>query len=108
MNTQGAFDHFQNRSKKKDSEAQDGAEPIIATNSIKRMFSKMAPEGLIGRADSKSKDVVILSRKTIIESNHDIATQQKKVIMKDLLSVLKSDSRLAHKPLVYQLDNRVQ
>jgi len=28
--------------------------------------------------------------------------------MKDLLAVLKSDSRLSHKPLVYQLQNRVQ
>ena len=30
------------------------------------------------------------------------------VIMKDLLAVLKADARLSHKPLVYQLQNRVQ
>ena len=68
----------------------------------------MQPEGLIGKPDSKTKEVVIISKKQVEESANDIATQQKKVIMKDLLAVLKSDSRLAHKPLVYQLQNRVQ
>lgn len=74
MSTQGAFDHFLSGGRKKDGGAQDGAESNIASSSTKRMFSKMAPEGLIGKPDTKSKQVVILSRKDIIESNKDIAT----------------------------------
>ena len=52
--------------------------------------------------------MVILSKKSVIESVHDVQTLPKKVIMKDLLAVLKADARLSHKPLVYQLQNRVQ
>ena len=77
-------------------------------SNLQKRFNKMQPEGLIGKPDSKTKEVVIISKKQVEESANDIATQQKKVIMKDLLAVLKSDSRLAHKPLVYQLQNRVQ
>ena len=61
----------------------------------------MAPEGLVGRTDVKKKEVVILSKKSVVDSLQDISTIQKKVMMKDLISVLKADSRLAHKPLVY-------
>lgn len=72
---------------------------------MKRLFNKMPPEGLVGDADKRQKEVVVLSHKRVPETTEDISTQEQKmlVIMKDLLGVLKNDSRLSHKPLVYQL-----
>lgn len=88
-------------------EGDDGADHNMASNSDKRFFNKNPAEGLVGRPDKRSKEVVIFSKKSVEGSINDMATQQKKVVVKDLLAVLKSDPRLAHKPLVYQLQNRV-
>ena len=106
MSTQGAFDHFL-AGKKKTTDEADGNDTNQVSGNIKR-FNKMAPEGLIGKPDTKKKEVVILSKKSVVDSVHDVSTISKKVIMKDLLAVLKSDPRLAHKPLVYQLQNKAQ
>ena len=73
--------------------------------SAKRSNKSQQTEGLIGEPTSKERSVIIMSKKSVEESVGDIATLQKKIIMKDLISVLKDDSRLAHKPLVYQLQN---
>lgn len=100
MSTQGAFDHFLRN--KKTADDADANDMNMASGSLKK-FNKMAPEGLIGRTDVKKKEVVILSKKAVTESLMDISTMQKKVVMKDLIAVLKADSRLAHRPLVYQL-----
>jgi len=45
--------------------------------------------------------VVILSKKAVEETSTDISTVNEKVTIKDLIAVLKSDPRLAHKPIVY-------
>ena len=102
MSSQGAFDHFVNK-KKTTADDNDGNDINVASNSAKRSNKSQQSEALIGEPNSKERSVVILSKKSIEESVHDIATLQKKVIMKDLISVLKDDPRLAHKPLVYQL-----
>ena len=73
------------------------------SSSMKRLFNKMPPEGIVGDLEKKKKEVVVLSHKEVTQSASDVSTILEKVSMKDLLSVLKSDSRLAHKPLVYQL-----
>ena len=67
MSTQGALDHFLS-SKKKTTDEGDGNDINASTNQVKRLFSKMAPDGLIGRNDSKTKEVVILSKKSVLES----------------------------------------
>jgi len=102
MSTQGAFDHFL-AGKRRTNDEGDGLDTGAASNPSKRFLNKMLPEGLVGDPDKKQKEVVILSKKSVEESANDISTLQKKVILKDLLAVLKTDSRLAHKPLVYQL-----
>ena len=38
----------------------------MASGNVKR-FNKMAPEGLIGKTDVKKKEVVILSKKSVVD-----------------------------------------
>ena len=66
MSTQGAFDHFLSRNKKTNDDG-DGNDINMASGNIKR-FNKMAPEGLIGKTDVKKKEVVILSKKSVVDS----------------------------------------
>ena len=105
MSTQGAFEFF---SQKKKTNKDDGADTSAAANANKRGNNKKDPKGLIGWPVTEEKGVVIFSKKSVEESANDISTQSKKITMKDLLAVLKDDSRLAHKPLVYQLQNKAQ
>ena len=65
--------------------------------------NKMAPEGLIGQPDTnKKKSVVVLSHKAVESSKRDIVTGVRKpIIVRDLLNVMKADSRLVHKPLMF-------
>lgn len=108
FNTHKAIDVFlSNGDKKKMGEGDDIGEHHMATTLEKRYFNKNPAEGLVGRPDKRSKEVIIFSKKSVEGSINDMATVQKKVAVKDLLEVLKSDPRLAHKPLVYQLQNRV-
>ena len=105
MSTQGAFNVLNSRNKKTADDV-EGNDMNMAPGNVKRQ-NKMAPEGLIGKNDIKKKEVVVLSKKSVVESAYDVVSAiPKKVIMKDLISVLKADSRLAHKPLVYQLQNK--
>ena len=79
----------------------------IESQSNRMYANKPGPHNLIASPDLKGKEVVILSKKSVVASSQDIATQQKKIIVKDLLSVMRNDSRLAHRALVYQLQNKV-
>ena len=108
MSTQGAFDHFVTGKAKKNQDDNEGNETNTTINANKRGFNKTIPEGLIGKADTKKKEIVILSKKSVEESANDYATQTKKVVMKDFLALLKEDPRLAHKPLTYRLQNKAQ
>ena len=105
MSSQNAFDHFVNNKKKLATDDNDGNDLNMNSASAKRSNKSQQTEGLIGEPTSKERSVIIMSKKSVEESVGDIATLQKKIIMKDLISVLKDDSRLAHKPLVYQLQN---
>jgi len=46
----------------------------LVTNPRKSFFNKNPPEGLIGRPEKKSKEVVIFSKKSVEESTNDVAT----------------------------------
>ena len=67
----------------------------------------MASEGLIGQPETnKKKSIVVLSNKKVEKSKRDIVTTlPKKIIVRDLLSVMRKDSRFMHRPLVYELQN---
>ena len=108
--TMDAFVELDRKKKSKGPEEQDNSTLGLPSSSMKRLFNKMPAEGLIGEADKKQKEVVVLSNKTVAESAEDISTSEQKmlVIMKDLLSVLKNDSRLSHRPIVYQLQNKAK
>ena len=108
MSNQGAFNVL--AGKKKSTGGDDDAVEShgVASSNKNRPFPRMAPDGLIGEQEKKQKEVVVLSKKAIDETTNDISTLTEKVLLKDLIAVLKSDSRLAHKPLVYQLQNRVK
>ena len=45
----------------------------MAAGNVKRT-NKMAPEGIIGKNDVKRKEVVILSKKSVVDSAYDIST----------------------------------
>ena len=79
----------------------------MAGGSSHKLSNKMAPEGLIGLPESgKKKSIVVLSHKQVEKSRRDIVTTvPKKIIVRDLLNVMKSDARLVHRPLVYELQN---
>ena len=68
---------------------------------------KMAPEGLIGQPESnKKKSIVVLSSTHVEKTVKDIVTTlPKKILVRDLINVMKRDSRLVHRPLVYELQN---
>ena len=46
----------------------------LISSTRKSFFNKNAPEGLIGRPENKSKEVVIFSKKSVQESVNDVAT----------------------------------
>ena len=68
---------------------------------------KIAPEGLLGHPEmNKKKSIVVLSDKQVEKSKKDYVTRwQKKILVRDLINVMKRDSRLVHRPLVYELQN---
>jgi len=77
--------------------------PIIGN----KQNPKMAPDGLIGYPESnKKKSIVVLSDKQVEKSKKDyVTTLPKKILVRDLINVMKRDSRLVHRPLVYELQN---
>ena len=109
MSNQDYFNKLAGK-KRKGGDDDDGGDNQLGnqSNSMKRLFNKMPPEGLIGDAEKKNKEIVILSKKAVDGTSNDISTLSEKVMLKDLVAVLKSDSRLAHKPIIYQLQNRVK
>lgn len=80
-----------------------GGDPTLTGGLGSMRSNKMAPEGLIGQPDiNKKKSIVVLSHKQVEKSKRDIVTVvPKPIIVKDLLNVMKADSRLVHKPLMY-------
>ena len=67
----------------------------------------MDPNKLIGPTEQRRKEIVVMSSKDVNDSQRDVVTSQnqKKIIVKDLVNLMKSDPRLSHKPLLYQLQN---
>lgn len=74
MNTQKAFNALFSTGKKKAPDDNELAEMNPISSTRKSFFNKNTPEGLIGRPESKSKEVVIFSKKSVEESVNDVAT----------------------------------
>ena len=80
--------------------------PIQTKSRKTRVSSKFTAEDLIGVPETKLKAVVVMKRKSVVSSQYDMFTSsQRKVVMKDMLSVLLRDPRFKKRPLVYQLLN---
>ena len=79
-----------------------------ATNT-RKFINKQVAGSIIGPNEEKKKQIVILSSKCITNTQSDVVTSiPKKIILKDLLSVMRRDPRMRHKSLLYLLQNSSQ
>lgn len=98
------FDKFSKtkKDKKEDKESNFRGEKLGSQNNphFEQVLSTINPE-------THTKNIVISSSKTLEEGKDFgiIVANTKKIIVKDLLSVLRQDPHLRNKPLVYQLTN---
>lgn len=61
---------------------------------------------IVGPTEEVKKQLVIMSGKDVSETQTDVYTSvPKKIVLKDLLAVMKKDARLRNKALHYSLQN---
>lgn len=104
-NAQSTFSEFIGTMKPKDDDA--FYKPQTASTLGKggrRFINKEVVASIIGPSEEIKKPIVVMSGKDVVQTNHDVYTSvPKKIILKDLLTVMKRDSRLRNKPLQYVL-----
>lgn len=77
-----------------------------AAGSSRRFVNKEVAASVVGPSEEVSKHIVVMAGKDLAETQKDVFTSvPKKIILKDLLVVMKKDSRLSNKPLHYLLQN---
>ena len=104
-NAQSTFSEFIGTSKPK--EVDDALYKPMTTSAQgkgRRFITKDAVSSIIGPMEEVKKQLVIMSGKDVTESQSDVYTSvPKKIVLKDLLTVMKKDARLRNKALHYSL-----
>ena len=101
------YEELTRNAAKKPQDGFGGNSSMVGSSSLGGYNNKMPPDALIGPPeDKKKKTIVVLSNKEVEQSRRDIVTTlPRKVCVRDLVSVMRADPRLSHRPLLYQLQN---
>ena len=107
-NAQSTFSEFIGNVKPKETDDSHRHQQFTSAVAGKprRFINKEAIASIVGPREESHKQVVVMTAKDVADTHRDVYTSvPKKVIMKDLLNVLKRDSRLRNRPLHYMLLN---
>lgn len=107
-NAQSTFSEFIGNAKPK--EVDDALfKPSTSSSTLgkgRRFINKEVTTSIIGPTEEVKKQLVIMSSKDVLDSQTDVYTSvPKKIVLKDLLTVMKKDARLRNKALHYTLQN---